>query len=69
MMQMDCAQMMGGTGGTAMMIGMALTWILIIALLVLGVAALIKYLRSGRDRRSDAAEHGRAPQGTVTGER
>ena len=46
-MQMDCAQMMDGPGGTVMMIGMALIWILIIALLVLGVAALVKYLRSG----------------------
>ena len=48
MMQMNCAQMMGGTGGTAMMIGMALVWILLAALLVLGIAALVKYLRSGR---------------------
>lgn len=47
MMQMDCAQMMSGPGGAAMMIAMALIWILIIALLVLGVAALLKYLRSG----------------------
>ena len=47
MMQMDCAQMMGGAGGTIMMVGMGLVWLLIIALLVLGVAALLKYLRSG----------------------
>ena len=47
MMQMDCAQMMGGPGGTVMMIGMAVIWILIIAVLVLGVGALVKYLRSG----------------------
>lgn len=47
MMQMDCAQMMGGAGGTAMMIGMGLVWILTVALLALGIAALIKYLRSG----------------------
>ena len=46
MMQMDCAQMMDGPGGTVMMIAMALIWILILALLVLGVAALVKYLRS-----------------------
>lgn len=49
MMQMDCAEMMGGAGGTIMMVGMGLVWLLIIALLVLGVAALIKYLRSGRN--------------------
>ena len=47
MMQMNCAQMMHGTGGTAMMIAMALVWILVVALLVLGIAALVKYLRSG----------------------
>jgi hypothetical protein len=47
MMQMDCAQMMSGAGGTAMMIGMGLVWLLIIALLLLGIAALVKYLRSG----------------------
>lgn len=47
MMEMNCAQTMGGMGGTAMMIGMMLIWVLAIALLVLGVAALIKYLRSG----------------------
>ena len=46
-MQMDCAQMMGGAGGAIMMIGLALVWLLIIILLVLGVAALVKYLRSG----------------------
>lgn len=47
MMKMNCAQMMGGVGGTAMMIGMMLIWVLVTALLILGVAALIKYLRSG----------------------
>ncbi len=47
MMQMDSAQMMSGPSETAMMIAMALIWILIIAVLVLGVAALLKYLRSG----------------------
>lgn len=46
-MEMDCAQMMSGPGGTVMMIAMSLIWILIIALLILGVAALLKYLRSG----------------------
>ena len=49
MIQMDCAQMMGGAGGTVMMIAMGLIWILVIALLVLGVAALVKYLRSNRN--------------------
>ena len=36
-MMMEC-------GGTAMMIGMGVVWLLIIALLILGIAALIKYL-------------------------
>ena len=49
MMQMNCDQMMGGAAGTAMMIGMAVIWLLLIALLALGVAALVKYLRSSRD--------------------
>jgi len=31
---------------TAMMWGMGVVWLLILALLVLGIAALIKYLRS-----------------------
>lgn len=39
--------MMGGAAGTVMMIGMWVIWILIIAILLLGIAALIKYLRSG----------------------
>ena len=47
MMQMDCAQMMGGTGGTMMMIAMGLVWLLIIGVLILAAAALVKYLRSG----------------------
>jgi hypothetical protein len=33
-------------GGGAMMWGMGLLWLLVIVLLVLGIAALIKYLRS-----------------------
>lgn len=32
--------------GTMMMVGMGVVWILMIAVLVLGIAALIKYLRS-----------------------
>jgi hypothetical protein len=38
--------MWGGIGGGMMMIGMSLVWLLTIVLLVLGIAALIKYLRS-----------------------
>lgn len=38
--------MMDG-GGMAMMIGMGLVWLLTIIALVLAIAALIKYLRSG----------------------
>lgn len=30
-----------------MMIGMGLVWLLIVAVLLLGIAALVKYLRSG----------------------
>ena len=47
MMQMNGDHMMSGTGGTVMMIGMGLIWLLIVAVLVLAVAALVKYLRSG----------------------
>lgn len=53
MMNMDCPGMMSGAGGTMMMLGMALFWLLTIALLLLGIAALLKYLRS--DRRSDGS--------------
>lgn len=45
-MQADCTQMMSGAGGTAMMIGMGLLWLLVAALLILGIAALVKYLRT-----------------------
>lgn len=38
--------MSGYTGMTGGMIGMSVIWILIVAVLVLGIAALIKYLRS-----------------------
>ncbi len=38
--------MMGG----GMMIAMGLIWLLVVAVLVLGVFALIKYLRSGGSR-------------------
>jgi hypothetical protein len=42
--------MMGGA--PLMMIGMGVVWLLTIAVLVLGIAALVKYLRS--DRRPPA---------------
>ncbi|MEQ8441297.1 MAG: hypothetical protein RKK11_05025 [Alphaproteobacteria bacterium] len=40
-------QMMDAMGGT-MMWGMGLVWLLVIVLLVLGIAALIKYLFGGK---------------------
>lgn len=44
---MPCGNMMwNGAGMPAMMIAMWTVWLLTIALLVLGIAALIKYLRS-----------------------
>lgn len=46
MMNMDCADMMSGAGGTMMMVGMGLLWLLVLAVLLLAAAALIKYLRS-----------------------
>lgn len=46
MMEMNDGHMMDGGG--MMMIGMGIVWILIILLLVLGIAALIKYLRGPR---------------------
>jgi hypothetical protein len=39
--------MMDQMGGM-MMFGMGLVWLLVVIVLVLGAAALIKYLRSGR---------------------
>ena len=47
MMDVDCANMMSGPGGTMMMVGMGLLWLLIVAVLLLAAAALVKYLRSG----------------------
>jgi len=38
--------MNGGMSGMAMW-GMGLLWLLVVIVLVLGIAALIKYLRSG----------------------
>jgi hypothetical protein len=43
---MNCLQMMGGGSGLAMA-GVAVVWLLIIAVLLLAIAALVKYLRSG----------------------
>jgi hypothetical protein len=40
--------MMTGAGGTWMMIVGGIIWLLTIIILVLGIAALIKYLRSDR---------------------
>ena len=46
---MPCGNMMmGGAGGAWMMIAMSIIWLLTIVLLVLGIAALLKYLRSDR---------------------
>jgi crotonobetainyl-CoA:carnitine CoA-transferase CaiB-like acyl-CoA transferase len=42
--------MMGSGAGMVMMAGMWLIWLLTIVLLVLGIAALVKYLRSGGTR-------------------
>ena len=36
-------------GGPWMMIGMGIIWLLTIVFLVLGIAALVKYLRSGSE--------------------
>lgn len=43
---MDGCPMMQGGGG-AMMIGMGLIWLLTVVALLLAIAALVKYLRSG----------------------
>ena len=45
---MNCANMMGGAAGASMMGGMAIEWIVLIALELLGLAALIKFLRTPR---------------------
>ena len=44
---MNCPMMMNGWGGPWMMIGAGLVWVLTIAVLLIAIAALIKYLRSG----------------------
>ena len=40
--------MMGSTGRAIMMITMGVIWILLVGALLLSIAALVKYLRSGR---------------------
>lgn len=45
---MDCMGMMGGPMGGAMMLGMWVFWLLLLALTVLGIVALLKYLRTPR---------------------
>lgn len=42
----SCPIMMGGGG--IMMIGVGLIWVLVIITLLLAIAALMKYLRSGK---------------------
>jgi hypothetical protein len=44
MTSLDMMDNMMGTG----MLGMGLIWVLLIVILVLGIAALVKYLRSGQ---------------------
>ena len=46
-MQTNCPMMMGHGGGW-MMIGMGLIGLLTVIVLLLAIAALVKYLRSGR---------------------
>ena len=55
MMEMDCPGMMG-SGGGIMMIAMGLVWLLVVALLLLSIAALVKYLRSSSGRDSGHSE-------------
>ena len=43
---MNCTMM--SEGGTMMIVGMGLVWLLVVTILVLGIAALVKYLRSQR---------------------
>lgn len=47
-MQMTCPMMMGHGSGWVM-IGMGVLWLLIVVTLLLAAAALVKYLRSGRN--------------------
>lgn len=45
---MDCMNMMGGMGGGVMMVGMGVQWLLFVAVAILAIAALLKYLRAPR---------------------
>ena len=45
-MNEDCGQMMSMVSGP-MMLAMGSLWLLVLAVLVLTIAALVKYLRSG----------------------
>lgn len=49
MMTCPCPMMSGGWG-PLMTIGMGVVWLLIVAVLLLSIAALVKYLRSGPPR-------------------
>lgn len=42
---MNCMNIMGGMGGM-MMLAMGVQWLLAVGLAVLGIAALVKYLRT-----------------------
>lgn len=48
----DCFSFMSTNGMGWMMWGMGLFWLLVLALLILGAAALIKHLRSDRHASS-----------------
>ncbi|MBA3511144.1 hypothetical protein [Sphingomonas sp.] len=41
--------MMMGEGSGPMMVGMGVVWLLVVIVLLLAIAALVKYLRSGRN--------------------
>lgn len=45
---MDCMSMMSGMGGSVMMVGMGVQWLLFVAVAFLAIAALLKYLRAPR---------------------
>lgn len=45
-MMQHCPMM---NGGVVMMLAMGLIWLLVFVLLLLSIAALVKYLRSGRN--------------------
>lgn len=46
-MPMHACPMMSGPGGVVMMIVMGAVWILVLVTLILSIAALVKYMRSG----------------------